>query len=111
MPIVRRAVKGSTNVNDALGGQLLVGHKLVGLSVEQAVGHASIVERVDGATFLVHNRELHIDDGLDTETVLDLGRDVLLKLLLEDMGLDVQAVGRGLGETERKKWIETFGEI
>lgn len=41
---------------------------------------------------MVDDGELHVDDGLDTETVFDLGGHIFLQFLLEDVSLDVQAV-------------------
>lgn len=92
LPSVGGTLESRGDVEDAFGGHLLGRHDLVGLSQEEVFGQTHIVVGVgECSSSLVNDRELDIDDGFDTKAVLDLGRDVLLKLLLEDVGLDVQA--------------------
>lgn len=101
LPSIGWALERGLNIEHALGRELLSGHELVGLRQEKVLWKTCKVVRIDDRTSsLIYNRELDIDDGLDTKTILNLRGDVLLKLLLEDVSLDVQAVaqnGRSIG--------------
>lgn len=99
LPVIGGTLEDGREIQNVLCCHLLLGHDLVSLGKEQVLGQTSVVISLEHRSILLtDDRELHIDDGLDTKSVLDLGWNVLLKLLLENMGLHIQTVGgRGLG--------------
>lgn len=95
LPVVGGALKDSSNINDTLSSHLLGRHDLVGLGEKQILWKTSIIIDADEVVVVIDDGELNINDGLDTQTIFDLGGNVLLEFLLEDVRLDVEAVGSG----------------